>query len=275
MKCNECLKELNEMSLYCDRCGAQVSRTKMPLTYEEVEKQVLPIEIETPYGSHHQNEIRNAFFLSNIRKDFRGAKRVYIEQYIDYVLLLTYYMKNRIHLTTTEFAPEKALALLNTFYERKPDPKVFELLEEEYGDDYTNRVIPKTITDRVEKLYLSDYKLSQLNPTRLLSKTVIATLKGMVKVSVIFALIGALLYVALPMLVSGFNLISFILNNPINLGILIVLLGLSGYIITSKQRKYLAFEDIINTNDFIKKQIRTDIKKKIKTLKYRIKKSKK
>lgn len=269
MKCNECLKELNEMTLYCDRCGAQVSREKHTLTFEQVENMVLPIEIETTYGNYHQAEIRNAFFLSNIRKDFRGAKRNYIEQYIDYVLLFTYYMKNKVHLTTKEFDPQKALALLNTFYNRKPDPKVYELLEEEYGDDFENRVIPKNITDKVQRLYLSDYNPKKLKSSTFPVKTLISTIKGMIKVAFVLALVGAILYL------GGMNPIRILLNRPPALiGSIIVIIGV-GFISTRKERKYYAFEHIIDSNEVLKKQIKNDMKKRIKTLRYRLKKLKK
>jgi hypothetical protein len=271
MNCNECLKELNEMTLYCDRCGAQVAKEKMSLTFEEVEKQVLPIVIESPYGTHHQMEIRNAYFLSNIRKDFKGFKRQYIEQYIDYVLLFTYYMKNRVHLTTSEFDPKKALAVLNTFYERKPDPIVSEILAEEYGDDYTNRIIPKNVTDRIEKLYLSDFNLNKISTTKFLPKIILSTVKGMLKVGILFAIIGAVIYFGVPTI----DLMGILLGNPIILGGLLIVLAFFGYLITKKDRQYLAFEDIINRNDYLKKQIKTDMKKRIKTIKYRLKKSKK
>ena len=40
------------MTIFCDRCGAQLNTDKENITFESLEKQVLPIEIENPYETH-------------------------------------------------------------------------------------------------------------------------------------------------------------------------------------------------------------------------------
>ena len=61
MKCSECLKELNEMTLYCDRCGAQVSKEKARLSFGEIEKNVVGLNIESDYKKDHEDEIKKAY----------------------------------------------------------------------------------------------------------------------------------------------------------------------------------------------------------------------
>ena len=79
------------MTIFCDRCGAQLAEDKIEVEMSSLDKLVTPIEIETTYSKDHNNEIRNAFFLSNIRDDFKGRKLKYIDQIIDYTLLMLKY----------------------------------------------------------------------------------------------------------------------------------------------------------------------------------------
>ena len=272
MQCNECLKELNEMTIYCDRCGAQLSKEKMPLSFEIIEKNVLPIHLETPYGRSQMTEIKNAYFLSNIRKDFRGFKRKYIDQYIDYVLLKIYYLKNKAILTTNDYDPQKAIQLLHAFESKKISKEVYEILKEEYGDDYENRVIPKSITERVEKVYLHEYNISNLSGAKFAVRTIISTLIGAFKAAIILGAIGAILYFVL-LQTSALNLLDIVLSTPIAMigtGVLVLIVG---YLLSLKKREFYPLEHIINSNAEFKRHIKVEMKKRMKTLRYRMKKN--
>lgn len=266
MKCNECLKELNEMTLYCDRCGAQLSKEKINLNFEVIEKQVLPLGLETYFTKNQTEEIKTAFFLSNIKNDFKGFKRRYIDQYIDYVLLRTYYEKNKFILTSKEYDLEKALGLLTTFEKHKPTQIAKEILEEEYGDDYENKVIPKTITDQVERIYCVNYNLRLLSPVRFLSRIIFTTLIGSIRMAIPVGAIFAGAYILLP------DLVEPNMSNPILFATLGGILLVLGYLSSRKNRKYYPFEDIIKRNSEFNKHVKTEMKKRIKTIKYRIKK---
>jgi hypothetical protein len=274
MKCRECLKNLNEMTLYCDRCGAQLSEEKMPLKFEIIEKNVLPIAIETAFSKNQLHEIKIAYFLSNIRKDFRGFKKRYIEQYIDYVLLRTYYEKNKVLLTTEDFDKKRALDLLITFDTKKPQPLVFEILKEEYGDDYENKIIPKVITDQVGKIYDTEFNLKMLSPSRFLTKIGFTVLQGVIKIAIILGVIGAIAYIGIPMVITDFDIIDFITTNTyIIIGLAAIVLFL-GYVTSKKKRLYYPFEDVINQNKEFKKHLKLVVKKRIKNIKFRIRKDK-
>ncbi len=274
MKCKECFKELNEMTAFCDRCGAQLTEERMELSFKIIQENIIPLEIETTYTKDHQEEIKNAYFLSNIRNDFRGGKRKYIDQYIDYVLLRTYYEKNKRLLTTGEFEKKKALSILNAFINRRPDNVIYEILKEEYGDDYDNRVIPKGITNNVEKVYLSEYNLKKLNPSKFFSKAVTNILISTIKSLVFFGVIGGALYFVMPMVITDFDLVEYILSNQYIVFALAGVILIRGLVKSHKNRKYYPFEDIINSNEGLKRRIKMDIKKRAKTLEYRIKKEK-
>lgn len=272
MKCSECLKELNEMTLYCDRCGAQVAKEKMKLSFEDVERNVVPLTIESTFKLDQVDEIKKAYFLSNIKQDFKGYKRRYINQYIDYVLLRVYYEKNKVLLTTSEFDIKKALAILETFELRKPTSTVFEILKEEYGEDYEIKVIPRSITDQIKNVYCTNFNLRLLSPSRFGFKILFTTIVGIIRVSIFFAIIGALLLYVAPMFIPSFDFATIFKSLPYNYYMIGGLVIVIGYVSSRKQRKYYPFEDIINSNSVFKKHIKTDIKKRIKTLRYRIKK---
>ena len=272
MKCNECAKELNEMTLYCDRCGAQVAEEKMKLSFKEIEKCILPLNIESVYKKDHVQDIKKAYFLSNIRSDFRGFKKRYIDQYIDFVLLRTYYEKNKVLLTTLEFDKYKAVALLEAFEYRKLSPLTIELLKEEYGEEYENKIIPKSITDNIEHVYVSNFNLKLLSPSRFFLKSLITVIKGAVKMGVLTALISVVLYFVVPMFLPEIDLLEIATSFPYTWYIIGLLLIVLGFITSRKKREYYPFEDIINSNNEFKKHIKTDMKKRIKTLRFRIRK---
>ncbi|AIO18094.1 hypothetical protein KQ51_00191 [Candidatus Izimaplasma bacterium HR1] len=272
MKCKECLKELNEMTLYCDRCGAQVSKDKMKLSFKEIEKYVLPLNIESDYKKDHTAEIKKAYFLSNIRKDFRGFKKRYFDQYIDYVLLRTYYQKNNVLLTTLEFDKYKALALLETFENRRPDPLAFEILKEEYGEDYENKVIPNSITEKIENVYCGNFNLKMLSPGRFFMKTLVTVISSTIKVGIIAGLVAAILYFALPMVLPDTDLLEMANSFSYTWFIVGFILLVLGYFSSKKKREFYPFEDIINSNSEFKKHIKSDMRKRIKTLRFRIRK---
>lgn len=274
MKCKECYKELNEMTLYCDRCGAQVANEKVKLSFAIIEKNVVPLSIESDFDSNLIAEIKKAYFLSNIRKDYKGFRRRYIEQYIDYVLLRAYYEKNKVLLTSNEFAKEKALALLESFEQRKMNTTVLEILKEEYVEDYESKVIPRSITDKIENVYCTNFNLRLLNPSRFALKIIVTTFGGIIKMMILFGIIGALLYFGLPMIVPGFDLLSYVTNSSYSF-IIIGVVVLLGYFTSKKNRLYYPFEDIIDSNSGFKRHIKTDVKKRIKTLRFRIKKESK
>lgn len=275
MKCNECLKELNEMTLYCDRCGAQVGKEKMKLNFKEIEKNVVPINIESTYKLDQIIEIKKAYFLSNIRKDFKGYKRRYIEQYIDYVLLRAYYEKNKVLLTTSDFDKQKALAVLETFENRKPNSLIKEILKEEYVEDYENKVIPRSITEKIENVYCTNFNLRVLSPSRFATKIIFTTIGGIIRMAILFGILGVLLYLGLPMFIPGYDLLNLITTTPISYVVIGFVLLVLGYITSRKKRLYYPFEDIINSNSVFKRHIKTEIKKRSKTLRFRIKKEEK
>lgn len=260
------------MTLYCDRCGAQLSKEKMKLNFMIIEKNVVPLTIESDFKIDQIDEIKKAYFLSNIKKDFKGFKRRYIDQYIDYVLLRVYYEKNKVLLTTNDYDKQRALALFETFENRKPDPLVLEILQEEYGEDYENKVIPKSIVDRIEHIYCTNFNLRILSPSRFLTRILMTTIGGVIKMALILGVLGAILYVGLPTVIPGFDLIQTITTYTYSYAIIGVVLLVLGYFTSKGQRVYYPFEDIINSNSVFKKHIKTNMKKRSKTLRYRIKK---
>lgn len=275
MKCNECFKELNDMTLYCDRCGAQLSEEKTPLTFDKILDNVLPISIESSLQPDHVEEIKTAYFLSNIRTDFRGFKKKYIDQYIDYVLLRTYYEKNKVLLTTRDFDKEKALHLLLALESKKLTSEAQMILLEEYAEDYENKIIPKSLTDQIIGVYCTNFNLKMLNPTRFFTKSLGTVLGGVIKVAIILGIVGAIAFFGLQYFAPSIDLLdivnSFAYSYIILGGVLLIL----GTIISRKKREFYPLEDIVSHNQVFKKHIKNDMKKRIKTLKFRMKKESK
>lgn len=263
------------MTLYCDRCGAQLSQEKMNLTFDKILQNVLPIEIESVFQPDHEDEIRNAYFLSTIRTDFRGFKRKYIEQYIDYVLLRTYYEKNKVLLTTSEFDKEKALHLLEALESRKLTSEATMILLEEYSDDYENKMIPKSLTDQIMHVYCTDFNVKTINPSRFFIKSLKTVFGGVIKVAIILGVIIGAIVVGAPYVVPGMDILDMAMSFQYTYIILAAVLLVFGTITSRKKREFYPLDDIISKNATFKKHIKTEMKKRIKTLKYRIKKDNK
>ena len=141
MECKECFKPLNEMSLFCDRCGAQINEIKSKFHYTDLPKYLIDSKSTTQLEFNLDNTIKNAYFLSGINDDFKGSSKIYIEQYIDYCLLKIYYQKNYRYLMTSDFSQEKALIIYEALAKRKMSKNVQSLLEEEYPEHYENKTI--------------------------------------------------------------------------------------------------------------------------------------
>lgn len=260
------------MSIFCDRCGAQLKTEKENINFESLEKQVLPIEIENPYGKDHESEIRNAYFLSNIRKEYKGKKLKYINQYIDYVLIRTYYEKNKRSLMTKDFRKDKAHDLLTSLTEMKLNKGVLDLLEEEYQEDYQNKKIPKHILNKVLKVYIPEFDLKKLNQSKKFTKTIGNVIKSTIKTAIVFGIILGIVYAGLT--VGMPTLIDTIMEVPYILYAVIGIVGFIGITKGSKKGNDFPYQDAISSNSVFKKHIMTEGKKRLKTLKYRMKKGK-
>jgi|LGVE01.1.fsa_nt_gb hypothetical protein len=272
MECKECFKQLNKMTIFCDRCGAQLTKDKIEVNVNLLEKLVAPIKIENPYVRDHNKEIRNALFLSNIRKDFKGRKLRYVDQIIDYTLLRNYYEKNKRFLLTKDFSRNKAYEIFKAFTEKKMNKVTIKILEEEFPDDYKEKRIPLSIINNVDKVYIPEFNLKNLGSNKLLFKTLSIIFKRIFRTAIFIGVLGAIAYGALTVFDPSGGYLDMIINIPFIIEGVIVLVVLRGILKGIKLSKFIPFTDAINSNPVFKKYLANDGKKKMKTIKYRMKK---
>ena len=111
-----------------------------------------------------------------------------------------------------------------------------------------------------------------LNSSRFYFRTLITTLVGAVKVGIVFAIVISALYFVGPLVVEDFDLIPRLQKMPLSYVVFGGFLLVLGYITSKKKRSYYAFKDVISNNSTFRKHIKIDMKRRVKTLKFRLKK---
>jgi|GEM_PF-2748094 len=270
MECRECLKQLNEMTLFCDRCGTQVSEVKMNFDFNTLEKHLHKTELEYPFSKGLQANIRNAYFLSKIKQDYKGYKLKYINQYIDYTLLRIYYEKNTRFMMTKDFSRKRAFDIYNSLVKMTFSKDTYELLDEIYTDEVKEKIIPQSAIKNVEKVYKHTFEIKKINPGRYRTYKLGKIIKAIFKSEIILAIISALAYVILS--VVNPTILDTVIQQPLIIIGLATLFALRGIFKGSKQSRNFPVFDAIKSDQSFKKHINTDLRKKLKTLKGRIKK---
>lgn len=262
MECKECFKILNEMTLFCDRCGAQVQKEKQSFNYNAVESMVVKAEYEQLNELNFGSNIRNSYFLSSIQEKYKGSSKKYITQYIDYTFLKIFYDSNKRYMMTDGFSSQTALIVYEAFSKRKFNKKVYALLELEYGENFTKKVLPDSVVKRVGKVYIPSFDLSLIKSSRLFMNTLTTFLFQLLKTMVI---VGLLFFIS-----------TEIENQILDIPFIFVAVASFAIIIGSykgkTRTKYQPFREIVKKDYLFKMHINKEIKSKYKTLKYRVKK---
>jgi|LGOV01.1.fsa_nt_gb hypothetical protein len=272
MVCRECSKKLNDMTLICDSCGATILYKKPQLEEEEFLNKIVNEEYDNKYSKELKDMIRNAYYFTNIRKDFKGSSRKYLDKYIEFTLIRIYYEENKLMLLTRDFSKEISLEIYQTLVNKKTGKKIDEIMFSIYGDDYKFKKIPNEIIKKIDKVFIPNFNMTRVNSNRLFRSSVVSYSKEIIKSFVAFLLIG--LTVLLLSSISSSTEVVFDLIKDFEYQIhLIIGLGLvSGTYFGYKRNDSFPIKDLINYDPIFKKHIKIEAEKKLKTIKYRIKK---
>lgn len=272
MICRECNKRLNEMTLICDSCGANILYEKQQLDDEGFIKKILPNEHKDKYSKELKEVIRNAYYLSNIKKDYSGASKKYVDKYIEYAFLRVYYEENKLMLLTRDFPKETTLEIYQTLVDKKIGKDMSKIMLNVYKDDYENKKLPELITNNVEKVYLPNFNINRINSNRLFRSSFSLIIKESIKSAISFLLIG-LTILLLSSILDGTKIVSDTINDfRYNIHLVIGLGLISGIYFGIKRIDEFPVKDSINSDPVFKKHIKIEAEKKLKTIKYRIKK---
>lgn len=282
MECNQCLKQLNEMTIVCDRCGTILSKDKQTLYEDDLEKLIVLDKEEDLYPSHLQEDIKKAYFLSLVRnevKDKRQRKR--IDEFIHYIYLRVMYQRDKDMLLTPDYSIPKAKTILTSLVNRSIHTDLLGYMQEEFPEDFDNKTIPFSVMNKVEKIYITDYKLGKLLPKKDLTSMIFTSISYFIKYTLIIVpmalaiIAGYLFYQGQDITTISTQIISYISTQP-NLVVMVagsILILSILRALFSNQNSLFSF--ILKQNKSFNRYVQVTCTKRLKTLQYRIKKGKK
>lgn len=277
MECVVCNKKVNEMSLFCDKCGAQLLEAKVQLTIANIDPMIQPYEFNNPYSEDLEEEIRKAYYVSLLKDLTPGSYAVNVDKYFDYLYLRLLFEEEKHRLLDNEYPKEVAMDILLSFTKSTINNTVKELFSHRFKEDYTEKRIPKQVIERVPIIYISK--------ERKIQNIVIArTLGGLLRRGILSFILSVLLLSVLSAILVGYQLYTTLTLQGITLTVF------TDYIQTNMIYAYvpvgIAFVWAIfkafthNRSDVVKhmftknKALKKQIKKEIKPLVRRVKKRK-
>lgn len=272
MICRECSKVLNDMTVICDSCGATMLYKKPQLEENELFEKILSEDDYEKYSKELKEIIRNAYYFANIRKDFKGSSKKYLDKYIEYAFIRIYYEENKFMLLTRDFPTETSLAIYQSFVDKKIGKEISKIMNDIYEDDYKFKKLPPYITNRVNKVYIPKFNLSKINSGRLFRNSFVIIVKEFIRSSIIVTLIGLTVLLLSTLSSSTEVIYDTIIDFEYNIFVILGLGLIIGGYIGAKKTENFPIKDTINSDPIFKKHIKVEVIKKIKTIKYRIKK---
>ncbi len=275
MECRQCLKKLNEMSIVCDRCGTKIKDQQEKLDFDKLNIKIIQKDYEGDFSKNFIKEIKKAYYLSNIRKDLSGMKKKYATQFIDYVLLKTYYVRNKHYMMTKDYDDVKALEIYRTFLDTRCSRKMKQYLIEFYGDDYKNHKIPKNITKGIPKIYLPIFDVKEIKGTRIKISRLITflfhTIKGAIPITgILLALqFHSRFMTEIPEITQVIDMVPYYMYIAIGLGLF------KGMFKGFKYAQKVLFRQFFEYDQDFVKTFNRSIKKRVKALEKKVKKGKK
>lgn len=280
MICHQCLKPLNDLSLYCDRCGVKLHTEKVEFEFDTLEKYILNPQKEISYPIDLVSDIKKAYYLTTIIEEENADNQTLIEEYLMYVYLRILYERDKNYLLTDQYSSPKAKAILNSLVNRKITKELKDYLEEEFPEEIEHQILPKEILKNIDKPYLTELNIKKILPKTSKIAIWFCIIKSILMTTIVLIIIGAgLLYLYfLPDGLTTSQMLdqtSQILQNNLLYVIggvaLIILIGLVRGL---RNKKLLFLSKIMKQNHQFHKHVKRVCNKKYKTLNYRIKKGK-
>ena len=166
MICHQCLKPLNEMSLYCDRCGVKLPTEKVQFNFDTIDRYLLHPEKENVYPADLIVDIKKAYYLSTIIQEEHADNQDLIEKYLSYVYLRILYERDKNYLLTEEYSIPKAKAILTSLVSCKINKDMLDYLEEEFPEEMLHQTIPKEVLRNIDKPYITEHNIKKILPKK-------------------------------------------------------------------------------------------------------------
>ena len=272
MICRECSKELNEMTLVCDSCGATILYEKPQLDESEFLNKIIIKKDFDKYSKELKVVIRNAYYFANIRNDYKGSSKKYLDKYIEFAFIRIYYEENKLMLLTRDFPKETSLTIYETLVTKRIGKEMNKIMLDIYEDDYKYKKLPPYITNRVGKVYIPKFNMSRISSGKLFRNSFITITKEVIKYSIVFIIIGLTILLASTFSSTTEVIYDTIIEFDYSIYLVLILGLIAGTYLGNKKISNFPIRDTINLDVNFKKHIKVEAEKKLKTIKYRIKK---
>ncbi len=276
--CHQCQKSLNDMTLLCDRCGTKLKVDKKPVSYSDLQSQIIDKDDVNSFESEFERDIKRAHYLSTLYGEESSGNKKKIKEYLNYIYLRIIYDRDKLLLLTRDYSVPKAKVILSSLVNYDSSKDLNDFLEEEFGDDYINNLIPQSVIKRVPLVYITEYRINKILPQKNTLGTFISICSNIIASAIVLAFIaviaiGGILYYQgndLANLVT--EGVEFIRSYIVIIYVLIGLSVIRGLYKGFRNKKHSLFSSVIRKNTHFNKHTQTECKKRLKSLNYRIKK---
>lgn len=155
MECIVCKKQVNEMSLFCDKCGAQLLETKVKLDLNNIDEMIKPVDYQERFDEEFEDEIRKAYYLSLVRDSVSGEQKKNLDKYFDYFFLRLIYEEEKEFFLSDEYPKSIAKEITTALQKRTINKKMMDIFRQKYGQDYINKNIPENFVSKVPNVYIT------------------------------------------------------------------------------------------------------------------------
>ena len=267
MECTFCHKHLNEGTEFCDACGEELMTTHSPLSISQLDTVILPPVIERYFTSEFEEELKNAYYVSQIKRNDTEDTWEHMQLYFDYIYLRLMYEQDKDRFLSEDYPKDVAFAVLNALKTKTIEQDVRVVLQQRYGVLYQKHQLPPEVIAHIPLVYqCKNRELYRRIKGRTIGQAIGKGISSFLKAFLILAFVAALytsytVYTEVGL--DGINETVLIDAALAQINIVYILAGVAaawgiqkGWNLKRDNIK----KDLFQTNKTLKKQIRKDVK---------------
>jgi hypothetical protein len=153
MECTYCHKHVNEGTAFCDACGEELMTSHRSVSISELSSIVLPPIIERYFSATLEEELKNAYYVSQVKRIDNEGSWEHMQLYFDYIYLRLMYEQDKDRFLSQEYPKEVALTVLNAFKTQSIEQEVRVILQQRYGELYQQHQLPSEVIAHIPQIY--------------------------------------------------------------------------------------------------------------------------
>lgn len=153
MECSFCHKHLNEGTEFCDACGEELMVSHSTLSVSQLDAVVLPPIIERRYPSEFEEELKKAYYLSQVKQEDSADSWDHIQAYFDFIYLRLMYEDDKDRFLESEYPKDIAYNILNALKTLTIEQETRVILQQRYGELYQTHQLPDHVAHHIPLIY--------------------------------------------------------------------------------------------------------------------------